>query len=279
MDAVMRAARLAGADEFVRELPDGYETVIGEHGYSLSGGQRQRIAIARAVLADPRVLILDDATSSVDPTKEHEIRVRARRSDAGADHDHHCAPARHDRAGRSGRVARRRDASWPTARTSTCSRRRSATAKCWRAPRPRPTPVSSTTRTPSTTRARRCSAMGWWGDQVPEETLSRDEASRVIRRLLRMLRPQRALIALAVLVLMAQAAALLAGPWLVKHGIDSRPALEQRQGRSHVLEHVGCRVPRRRDPRVRARPDRDHPRRQGRRGVPARAFATASSAT
>jgi ATP-binding cassette subfamily B protein len=74
MESVVRAAKLAGADEFVRALPDGYETVIGEHGYSLSGGQRQRIAIARAVLADPRILILDDATSSVDPTKEHEIR-------------------------------------------------------------------------------------------------------------------------------------------------------------------------------------------------------------
>ncbi len=75
MEAVIRAAKLSGADDFVRELPDGYDTVIGEHGYSLSGGQRQRIAIARAVLADPRVLILDDATSSVDPTKEHEIRA------------------------------------------------------------------------------------------------------------------------------------------------------------------------------------------------------------
>ena len=74
-EAVVRAAKLAGADEFVRELPEGYDTVIGEHGYSLSGGQRQRIAIARAVLADPRILILDDATSSVDPTKEHEIRA------------------------------------------------------------------------------------------------------------------------------------------------------------------------------------------------------------
>jgi len=73
-EAIARAARLAGADEFIERLPEGYDTPIGERGFSLSGGQRQRIAIARAILADPRVLILDDATSSVDPTKEHEIR-------------------------------------------------------------------------------------------------------------------------------------------------------------------------------------------------------------
>jgi ATP-binding cassette, subfamily B, bacterial len=83
MQDVRRAARLAGADEFIDDMPEGYETVVGEQGYSLSGGQRQRIAIARAVLADPRVLILDDATSSVDPTKEHEIRAALREVMAG----------------------------------------------------------------------------------------------------------------------------------------------------------------------------------------------------
>ena len=74
MESITRAARLAGAAEFIEALPEGYDTPIGERGFSLSGGQRQRLAIARAILADPRVLILDDATSSVDPTKEHEIR-------------------------------------------------------------------------------------------------------------------------------------------------------------------------------------------------------------
>jgi ATP-binding cassette subfamily B protein len=73
-EQIERAARLAGAHDFIVDLPKGYDTEIGERGFSLSGGQRQRIAIARAILADPRVLILDDATSSVDPTKEHEIR-------------------------------------------------------------------------------------------------------------------------------------------------------------------------------------------------------------
>ncbi|MGI9615855.1 MAG: ABC transporter ATP-binding protein [Acidimicrobiales bacterium] len=73
-DSIEEAARLAGAHDFIAALPNGYDTELGERGYSLSGGQRQRIAIARAVLANPRVVILDDATSAVDPTKEHEIR-------------------------------------------------------------------------------------------------------------------------------------------------------------------------------------------------------------
>jgi ATP-binding cassette subfamily B protein len=74
-ESVLGAATQAGAAEFIADLPDGYETVLGERGFSLSGGQRQRIAIARAILADPAVLVLDDATSAVDATKEHEIRA------------------------------------------------------------------------------------------------------------------------------------------------------------------------------------------------------------
>ena len=73
-DDMERAAKLAGAHDFILQLPHGYQTIIGERGFSLSGGQRQRIAIARAIIADPRVLVLDDATSAVDPSKESEIR-------------------------------------------------------------------------------------------------------------------------------------------------------------------------------------------------------------
>ena len=80
---VERIARLAQAREFVAQLPEGYDTVIGERGITLSGGQRQRLAIARALAVDPRILILDDATASVDATTEAKIRVGLREAMRG----------------------------------------------------------------------------------------------------------------------------------------------------------------------------------------------------
>ncbi len=77
------AARRAQADEFIRDLPGGYDTTVGERGLTLSGGQRQRVAIARALLADPRILILDDATSAVDATTESAIKAGLQEAMAG----------------------------------------------------------------------------------------------------------------------------------------------------------------------------------------------------
>lgn len=82
-EEVRAAARIAEADGFIEALPDGYATVVGERGLTLSGGQRQRIALARAVITDPRILILDDATSSIDSTTEEEIHATLRQAMAG----------------------------------------------------------------------------------------------------------------------------------------------------------------------------------------------------
>ena len=108
IDEIEAAAEAAGADEFIAQLADGYDTVVGERGYTLSGGQRQRIAIARTLLVNPPILVLDDATSAIDVQVEQRIHGALRDADGGPDDADHRPPPVDDQPRRPGGADRRR---------------------------------------------------------------------------------------------------------------------------------------------------------------------------
>ena len=94
------AAQAANIHDFIMGLPNGYDTVVGERGYRLSGGERQRLALARVILKDPRLLVLDEATSNLDSESRSTDPGRAQTRDGGPDEHRHCPPAKHHPGGR-----------------------------------------------------------------------------------------------------------------------------------------------------------------------------------
>ena len=105
---ILQAAEAAHVMDFVRDLDDGFETIVGDRGVLLSGGQRQRIAIGRALLKDAPVLILDEATSSLDTRSERRIQAALERTDGRTYHPGHCASPVHCRERRSNHRSGRR---------------------------------------------------------------------------------------------------------------------------------------------------------------------------
>ena len=151
LDEIKRVSRIAHADEFIETFEQGYDTIVGERGVKLSGGQRQRVSIARAILADPRILVLDEATSSLDSESEALIQDGLKSLRARADDVRHRPPAvddpqrrsdprpraRRDRRARHARGAASRSAA-ATARSTTSSTSSRPTGSSIRARTSRP---------------------------------------------------------------------------------------------------------------------------------------------
>ena len=107
-EEIVEAAKLANADEFIARMPQGYDTMVGERGETLSGGQRQRIGIARAVIRNNPILILDEPTAALDTESERLVIERSGTLDEGAHRDYHRAPVEHDSRRRQDHRSERR---------------------------------------------------------------------------------------------------------------------------------------------------------------------------